>query len=245
MNLLLLEQDELEDGCVILRDERAQHLRTTLRVTPGQSLRAGIVRGPVGTASVLDVGDNVRIRFAPTSAPSTPCRLAITLAVPRPKVLARVLEHLASFAVDEIRLINAWRVDKSYFGSPLLAPDTMRAALLRGAAQGETTWLPRVIVHDRFMSYMEARPHVPGLLLHARGGRDIETIEGSLGAQMELAIGPEGGWIDREIETFVQAGFAPVHLGLPILRVEAALAAAIGQVAMLRRMRGPTAASHV
>ena len=50
-----------------------------------------------------------------------------------------------------------------------------------------------------------------------------------------LAIGPEGGWIERELETFVERGFKPVSLGAPILRVEAAVAAALGQLLLLQR----------
>jgi RsmE family RNA methyltransferase len=53
-----------------------------------------------------------------------------------------------------------------------------------------------------------------------------------------VAIGPEGGWIAREVETFTARGFAPVSLGPPILRVETAVAAALGQLMMLHRRTG-------
>jgi RsmE family RNA methyltransferase len=52
-----------------------------------------------------------------------------------------------------------------------------------------------------------------------------------------LAIGPEGGWIERELETFVARGFKPVSLGTPILRVEAAVASSLGQLLLLHRLR--------
>ena len=50
-----------------------------------------------------------------------------------------------------------------------------------------------------------------------------------------MAIGPEGGWIQREVDTFAARGFTPVSLGTPILRVEAAVAALLGQIALLAR----------
>jgi len=50
-----------------------------------------------------------------------------------------------------------------------------------------------------------------------------------------LAIGPEGGWIDRELETFIARGFRPFSIGTGILRSEAAVAAALGQLALLER----------
>jgi RsmE family RNA methyltransferase len=50
------------------------------------------------------------------------------------------------------------------------------------------------------------------------------------------AIGPEGGWIERELATFVDRGYRVVELGRPILRVEAAIAALLGQITLLARL---------
>jgi RsmE family RNA methyltransferase len=51
-----------------------------------------------------------------------------------------------------------------------------------------------------------------------------------------IAFGPEGGWIQRELDTFVARGFTPVSLGAPILRVESAIAATLGQLLLLQRL---------
>jgi RsmE family RNA methyltransferase len=45
-----------------------------------------------------------------------------------------------------------------------------------------------------------------------------------------LAIGPEGGFIPYEIEKLQQAGFAGVHLGARILRVENAVTALVSRL---------------
>ena len=94
------------------------------------------------------------------------------------------------------------------------------------------------------MALLDARwPGPPGpprpqikLVAHP-GAPPIEVAEpGEL--PLVLAIGPEGGWIAREVETFVARGFTPVSLGAPILRVETAVAAALGQLLVLRRLAG-------
>ena len=41
-----------------------------------------------------------------------------------------------------------------------------------------------------------------------------------------LAIGPEGGWADDELELFKQSGWASASLGSTILRAETAAIAA-------------------
>jgi hypothetical protein len=50
-----------------------------------------------------------------------------------------------------------------------------------------------------------------------------ERIEGSV----EIAIGPEGGFADEELEAFRLAGFVGVRLGPRILRTETAAIAAL------------------
>ena len=88
------------------------------------------------------------------------------------------------------------------------------------------------------MALLDARfPRPTGalrLVAHP-GAPPIETaLSGN--APLTLAIGPEGGWIDRELDTFVARGFTPVSLGAPILRVEAAIAAALAQITLLHRL---------
>ena len=44
-------------------------------------------------------------------------------------------------------------------------------------------------------------------------------------------------WIQRELDTFVERGFQMVSIGTPVLRVEAALSAVLGQLLVLQRLR--------
>ena len=242
MNLLLVEPGELAaDGTVTLDDRRALHLRKVLGVAAGDTVRAGIVGGDLARADVLaDDGVRITLRLTRTAAPPPPFPVDLLLAVPRPKVLTRVIETAASFGVARIDLTNAWRVDKSYLASPRLETDALAYALRFGAEQGATTHVPPLAVHDRLMPLLDARFPAPvagatRLLAHP-GAPPIESVE--LTWPLVLAIGPEGGWIEREIETFVARGFTPVSLGAPVLRVEAALATALGQLMLLRRLRG-------
>lgn len=239
MNLLLVDERELVGGEVTLRDRRADHLRGVLKAAVGQRVRAGVIGGPIGHAEVIAVaGAAVTVRFADEAPAPPPMAVELVLAVPRPKVLSRTLEIAAAFGVARIDLVNAWRVDKAYLGSPRLAPAAIAESMRLGAEQGVTTHLPVVAVHDRFMGYLDGRAQPParGLCAHARGGVAIEAAPGGARTHATLAIGPEGGWIEREVETFAARGFAIVSLGDPILRVEAAVAGALAQLALLARL---------
>ena len=60
MNLLLLRSDDawLDERSVQLEDQRAQHIRTVLKASVGDALRAGVVGGNLGQAVITAVDDH-------------------------------------------------------------------------------------------------------------------------------------------------------------------------------------------
>jgi len=242
VNLLLLDPEELRgDGTFVVSDRRAQHLRAVLGVEVGSTVRAGIIGGAIGTADVVAIiHDDITLRFTATAATDARVPVDLVLAIPRPKVITRTIEIAASFGVGSIELTNAWKVDKSYLGSPRLDAGALALAARFGAEQGATTRIPEIRVRERLMELLDEqfiRPSTAEMRLIAHPhAPPIESVVMDVKPTV-LAIGPEGGWIDRELETFVERGFKPVSIGTPILRVEAAVAAALGQLELLHRMR--------
>jgi 16S rRNA (uracil1498-N3)-methyltransferase len=243
VNLLLVEPREVgADGTILLGDRRADHLRKFLGVSVGSTVKTGIIAGRTGSAEVVsDDGATLTLRLTLTGPVSTPMPVSLVLAVPRPKVLTRVIETAAAFGVTRIDLTNSWRVEKAYLSSPRLSEEALSYAVRFGAEQGATTHLPKVELHERLMGLLDARWAVPTaapatkLIAHP----DAPPIEAAqLTWPLVLALGPEGGWIQRELDTFVERGFTQVSIGAPILRVEAALAAVLGQLVLLQRLRG-------
>jgi len=241
VNLLLVDAGELGPTAEVTlssSDRRAVHLRTVLDAARvGARVRAGVVGGALGEGEVTAIAPDgaLTLRLALAQQPPPRLPIELVLAVPRPKALTRVIEAAASFDIERVALTNAWRVDKSYLKSPRLAPDALAHAARLGAEQGGTTHLPAIEVHDRLMALLDARFPAPArtaLIAHP-GAPPIETVRPA--GPVTLAIGPEGGWIDREVDTFVARGFTPVSLARTILRVETAVAAALGQLALLLR----------
>jgi len=243
VNLLLVEPAEVgPDGACAIDGDRARHVRDVLGARAGSVVRAGVIGGGVGAAEVVaDDGARMTLRLTITGAPPPQLPIELVLAVPRPKVVTRTIETCAAFGVRRVDLTNAWRVDKSYFDSPRLAPDALARAARLGAAQGATTHLPELHVHDRLMALLDTRfPALGGplalrLVAHP-GAPPLERVVTTSGPAI-VAIGPEGGWIERELDTFVARGFAPVSLAATILRTETAVAAALAQLALLVRAR--------
>jgi 16S rRNA (uracil1498-N3)-methyltransferase len=246
VNLLLLEPAEVERGEARVGGRRARHLLDVLHVQPGTVLRAGIVDGARGHATVLAAAQgSVRLRVdcnEPERGPDGDPDDVLLLAVPRPKVLARILEHAAALGYRHIVLFRSWKVEKSHLGSRVLRPEVQREHLLLGLEQGQRTHLPRVQFFARFRPFVEDRLQDLPLPAHrfcAHPAAATATAELRLspGAPFALALGPDGGFLPYEVDQLAARGFLPVRLGSAPLRTESALSALHGQLDLLRQQR--------
>lgn len=234
MNLILLAPEECDSrGEAILTGRRARHVLTVLRSVPGDRLRVGVVDAEMGWAEVLECEpDRVRLQVDLGEAPPPKLPLSLVLALPRPKMLRRILRTVAELGVAELWLLNTWKVEKSYWQSPLLETDTQRDYLLEGLEQARDTVLPAVHCRRLFKPFVE--DELPGLCRNRRAllahPGAVAACPRSLREPATLAVGPEGGWTDYEVEALLAAGFESVGLGARILRVETAVTALISQV---------------
>ncbi len=241
MNLVLLDPEELRpDGTARLGGRRAAHAQEVLRAAPGDRILAGVVGGRMGEAEVLAIGPaELLLRPALDRDPPPPSPVALLLALPRPKILRRVLQSSAAMGVKRIAVVGSYRVEKSYYASPFHAEDAIRAELRLGLEQGRDTTLPEVTVHRFFKPFVEdvldAALRAPArLLAHPVGGAALEDVA-PRGGGATLAIGPEGGWTAYETDRLRERGFAPFTLGPRVLRVDAAVPYAVGQVELWLR----------
>jgi 16S rRNA (uracil1498-N3)-methyltransferase len=234
MNLVLLEpRDFVDHNSVRLRGRTLKHIREVHRAQPGDELRVGVVNGKMGRGRIEAINANdleMTVQLEETPPPGLPLRLI--LALPRPKVLNRTIVAAVSMGIREIDLINAWRVEKAYWKSPRLSEDNLRLQSMLGLEQAGDTILPIIRLHKRFAPFVrdELPSEVAGkLALLAHPGGATGTPRNTK-RPVILAIGPEGGFIEREVDTFRDAGFTDVSFGVRILRVETALAFLIGRL---------------
>jgi RsmE family RNA methyltransferase len=145
--------------------------------------------------------------------------------------------------VKRVALVGSYRVEKSYFASPLLEPLAIREQLLLGLEQGRDTVLPTVSIDRFFKPFVEDALDVvfpPGLRLlgHPVDAAPIESFAGARGRGAVVAIGPEGGWTPYEVGALREHGFLPFSMGPRPLRVDQAVPFAVGQAELLLRAFG-------
>jgi RsmE family RNA methyltransferase len=235
VNLLLLAPDEIaEDETALLTGRRHEHARAVLRVQAGETLRVGVRGGKCGTGEVVSEGpEGLRLRLTLDSEPPPRSGVSLVLAIPRPKALKRVITAVASLGVDRVVLINAARVEKSYFDSKVLAPAFLDRLIDLGLEQARDTRPPAIAIRDRFRPFVEDELDAWAgrsvrLAPHPSAQTQLPRVEAD--QSVVLAIGPDGGWVPFEIELLERCGFTPVSLGPRVLRVEVAVSYIIGRV---------------
>lgn len=233
MNLLLFtDSDRLDADRIVVSDQRLQHLLQVVRPAIGDQLRVGELNGLMGNGDILELNSERAVLAVKLDQPPPPkLPLCLVLALPRPKMLRRILRSVAEFGIPELHLVNSYRVEKSYWQTPALQAGTVRDYLLQGLQQSRDTVLPQVHLHRRFKPFVEDL--LPGLIdgrqaLLAHPG-DYPACPRELTAGSLLVIGPEGGFIPYEVEKLQQAGCATVSLGPRILQVENAVSSLLGR----------------
>jgi len=234
VNLLLLEDaDFITTDRALLRGRRLQHLHEVHRAETGDTLRVGRLDGLMGMGKILQLGsDQAEIQIELNQPPPAKLPLTLLLAMPRPKMLRRVLQTVSSMGVPRLVLLNSYRVEKSFWQTPFLHPEAIREQLILGLEQARDTVLPEVIIEKRFKPFVEDRlPQLAAgsLALVGHPGEYPECPRAVTQA-VTLAIGPEGGWVPYEIDLLQGAGMAPVQLGQRILRVETAVTALLARL---------------
>ena len=234
MNLLLLEEaDFIGPDRVVLSDRRLTHMQEVHRSVVGDSLRVGRIGGLMGSAQVLRLDPReAELQVTLDQPPPAKLPLTLVLALPRPKMLRRVFQTVATMGVPRVVLVNSYRVEKSFWQTPFLEPEAIREQLILGLEQARDSVLPEIVIEKRFKPFVEDRlpAIVDGTLGLVGHPGNHPPCPRALTEPVTLAIGPEGGWIPYEIDLLAKAGLQPVQLGERILRVETAVTALLARL---------------
>ncbi len=243
MNIILVAAEEVSTDRVVLTDRRAEHIVKVLRSNQGDTVRVGVINERRGTGTILSLTDrpSCRVELAvdltEEAAPRPPVDLL--LALPRPIMLKRIFSQAAALGFGSITLINANRVEKSFWEASLLNEASYRGHLLHGLEQAVDTRLPEVRCFSRFKPFVEdvlpgiMREYSHCLMAHPAGGRTLKEVLTGNPGRVLLAVGPEGGWVEYEVGRFLEQGFSAFTLGERILKVDTAVISLHGRVSAL------------
>ena len=235
MNIILLSSITATDHTATIIDPvQLVHIHTVLKATVGDELKIGELGGNLGVGRIESINDErcVLTDICLDIPPPPKLDLTVILALPRPKVLRRLVMDMTAFGVDNMILINSARTDKSYWGSPLL--DRLDEFVLEGLQQGMDTMPPKITFAKRFKPFVQ--DELPKLMQNQSAfvfHPYADDVFGELLYKKALpniiVIGAEGGFVPYEIALLGSVGVQAVTLGRRILRTESAVNAILGR----------------
>jgi len=229
--------ERFANGAAHLEGDAARHLVRVLRAEPGQLYE--LSDGESVFLARLERVSSHQADFAlleslPASAPRF--ETSLLLAIVKFDRFEWALEKATELGVDTIVPLAAERSEK-----PLVSAASKRAArwqkiLLESAQQARRLRVPALQAATRpAAAFAQSVASVRVLFSERSSAPPVQAVfnqaaSKSAGAEplrIALAIGPEGGWTDREFEAASSAGFLESSLGKNILRTETAVIAGL------------------
>jgi len=246
MNIILLDKDEINGDHTTLKDHRAEHIVKVLRSSRGDRVTVGIINGKTGYGIIKEIVGRkpylVKLQLAMERYPDIAPPIDILLALPRPIVFKRIISHLTTLGVRRILVVNAAKVEKSYWESSVVSENGWQRHVREGLEQAVDTRLVDISFYRGFKPFMQEI--VPGikdryqqmLVAHPHTTNSLAEVFRAGASPVLLAIGPEGGWNEYELDQMEIMGFDQFTLGARVLKVETAVNALHGAISMLRSM---------
>jgi len=230
-------------------DERVLHIQNILKLTVNDKVRMGIVNHGLTDGVLTSINDSYNISLGLydklIKILDTPC-VDLILAVPRPLRLERMIPIIASLGIRRLYLIAANKVEKDYFGSHLFRrPKELNKLLLEGLSQASNNYiLPEIHIRKNFQKFI--KDELP-ILFEENSNRfiahpySIDNMNSTVKRLFDydkdirtkcavIAIGPEGGWEDEEVTSFLKHDFQQITLGNHILRTDVAVTVTLGMI---------------
>ena len=221
-----------------MRGDAAEHLGRVLRAEPGQlyELSDGqrVWLGRVESVGLLKRGEN-RIEFSLVEAVAvreSALQVDLLIALVKFDRFEWCLEKATELGVRNIVPIVAARSDKALVGAAEKRHARWEKILVESAQQSRRLRAPKIEAGMKAdAAFARERAELRILLSENAGAASIRNVLGGKSSNsVALAIGPEGGWTDAELDLARAAGFAEASLGQLILRTETAVLSALAIV---------------
>lgn len=202
-------------GVLSLRE--SHHLLEVLRAKVGDRFTVFDAEREA-LAEVVDLGPPVRYRILEERRPEREVGVEVILypALLKGDKLADVVRMATELGATRIQpLITRHAVPKAMGEGKL---KRLQAIAVEAAKQSGRLFVPEVLPPIPLREVPEV---AQGLVAHV-GARALVREVLDLGKPLALAVGPEGGFAEEEVELLRERGFTPVTLGRRILRAETA-----------------------
>lgn len=223
------------------------HLRTILKIEINQKVKVGVINKGKGEGIVVkDEQSHYVIQLINPVHLENPessfIPIDVVLCMPRPKILDKLLQQLASVGVKKIIIVFSEYSNKCYESSKNLKNEEIKKSLQLGLEQAMCTEFPEVYIHYSFNSFfMNFEKYADNDTVKLCAHTDVIStnilapcsVLNKDEGKILLLTGCERGFSDFEIYLLKKLRFQFVHLSDRILKCETAILVLIGQLLLL------------
>jgi 16S rRNA (uracil1498-N3)-methyltransferase len=210
-----------ETGAVLLSDSEVHHLIRVMRRQPGDLIELFDGKGLVACCRITSANKrDVELEFVSSRRDPLPTKpLVLATAVPKGERLDWLVEKATELGISRlVPLVTSRSVVDPGAGKL----DRLRQTVISACKQARRNYLMEispVTTWDDFLGQFASSHQV--LVAHPTE-RHIENTLETAGRPKALAIGPQGGFTDEEIQKATTMGAQSIALGPYILRIETA-----------------------
>jgi 16S rRNA (uracil1498-N3)-methyltransferase len=220
--------DEFSADRAALTGEHAAHLARTLRARVGQEFEVAC-GDQVRRATVASVAKNrVEFTLGEAVAEKPPAAITLLLAVFKFDRMEWAIEKCTELNVATITPVVARRTEKHLALAADKRVDRWRRIAREAAEQSRRTVSPDIADPKKLSEALQVDAGLKIVL--AETEREVsltELVRSRDSDSLAIAVGPEGGWTEDELRSFISDGWIAASLGSTILRAETAAIAAM------------------
>ncbi|MFN7254517.1 MAG: 16S rRNA (uracil(1498)-N(3))-methyltransferase [Microcystis sp.] len=211
---LLLDFNTLENGLIVLTPEQSHYLKKVVRLKSHDHFIALNGQGQAWLAEIID--NSAHLLEAINETSELPVQVNLMVAIPK-----NGFDDIVRAATE----LGVYRIIPLLTERGLVNPspqkiDRWRKIAREAVEQSERQIIPIIEEPQPFLAILK-RGVSPGTTCYIGvTRRTVDRLLSQLQTSTEItiAIGPEGGWTETEIEQAIAADFLPVSLGKRILR---------------------------
>jgi 16S rRNA (uracil1498-N3)-methyltransferase len=220
--------DEVSGNRAALIGEHADHLVRVLRARAGQDFDIAV--GGVVRRGRIDVVGDGRVEFdlGEEISRARVTEITLVLAVFKFDRMEWAIEKCTELGVSRIVPVIARRTDSHLAAASAKRAERWQRIALQAAEQSRRAAPPEIAAPIKLAEAL----NLPGVLRIVLAESEEQTLLRDILKQenaadgIAMAVGPEGGWTESELQSFQNSGWILASLGNTILRAETAAMAA-------------------
>jgi 16S rRNA (uracil1498-N3)-methyltransferase len=228
-----------DEATATLAGSQAEHMTRVLRAKPG--MEADVVAGGHVFHAELAAIANGEVRFnliaELTAEPALP--VTLVMAIYKFDHMEWAIEKATELGIAAVAPVIARRTEKHLAQAAEKRAERWRRIVHEASQQSRRSDVPLIHSPVSLATWVRAASNATRIVLaeQERSTTLCHALEEAMAAageempELEIAIGPEGGWTPAEEALFDANGWRAVSLGPRILRAETAAIAALAVVA--------------